>query len=213
MFSFIKHHRNARLMRLYVFQTAIFISILTFFFLSMKFYIYYALIWAVVFYMVTALLFKVLNVPFFILPQIRGPVFVPSDEESVKDMVSLAKVKEGELAADLGAGDGRVVIALAKAGANVHGIELNPDMVKIAKAAVVKEKLQNAKIFWQSFWDLDLSIYDVITIYGFPSIMTELESKLRTELKSGTRVISNRYPFPHWNHEKKVDDIYLYVQK
>jgi SAM-dependent methyltransferase len=200
-------------MRLYVLQTVVFVAVLTFFFLSMKFYVYYALLWAVVFYMITALLFKALNVPFFILPQIRGPVFVPSDKESVEQMLSLAKIKEGELAADLGAGDGRVVVALAKAGANVHGIELNPDMVKIAEATVQKEKLKNAKIYWQSFWDLDFGIYDVITIYGFPSIMADLEGKLRSELKPGARVISNRYPFPHWNHVQKVDDVYLYIQK
>lgn len=200
-------------MRIYVLQAVIFIGILTLFFLSMRFYIYYALLWAVVFYMITALLFKVLNVPFFILPRIRGPVYVPTENEDVEKMLALAQVRAGELAVDLGAGDGRIVVALAKAGANVHGIELNPDMVKVAERALQKEKLRNAKIYWQSFWDLDFGMYDVVTIYGFPSMMAELEGKLRTELKPGARVISNRYTFPKWKHKQRVDELYLYTQE
>jgi phospholipid N-methyltransferase len=206
-------HRSSKLVRLYILQAVILITAFTLFFHSMEFYLHYSLLWAVIAFLSIAFLFKFLNLPFFIFPRVKGPVFVPSTDDDIQEMMTLLKVKHDEKAADLGAGDGRVVIALAEKAGQVHGFEINPDMLKKAEKNFEHHKIKNAKMYWQSFWDVDCSLYDVVTVYGFPSIMLELEKKLRAELKPGARVASNRYPFPHWRAEKHEGDVYLYHQK
>lgn len=51
----------------------------------------------------------------------------------VQAMIELAEIQPGERAADLGTGDGRIAIALAKAGAIVDAYELDDERIKEAK--------------------------------------------------------------------------------
>ncbi len=46
----------------------------------------------------------------------RGPIFLPTKRRAVFDMIRMLDVKPGNRAVDLGSGDGRIVIALARAG-------------------------------------------------------------------------------------------------
>ncbi|MBI3335210.1 MAG: class I SAM-dependent methyltransferase [Candidatus Portnoybacteria bacterium] len=140
-----------------------------------------------------------------------GAPFVPSNRETVKKMIILAGVKPAIKAADLGSGDGRIVIALAKAGAEAHGYEINPLLVWWSRRRIRKEKLRGkAFIHWGSFWRHDLSSFDVITIFGISYIMRGLEKKLKEELKAGARVVSNEFIFPGWLSLKKDGGVYLY---
>ena len=213
MIKFLIKHRTSSLVKLYLFQAAAIIVVFSLFFHSMEFYRYYSVLCAVIAYLLIAFLFKFLNIPFFILPQFKGPVFLPSADVDIEKMTELSNLRSDDKAADLGAGDGRVVIALAKKVGQVHGFEINPEMLKKAEKTLEQLQITNAKMYWQSFWNVDCSLYDVVTVFGFPSIMAELEKKLRAELKPGARVVSNRYPFPHWRVEKHEGDVYLYHQK
>ncbi|MBU1952573.1 hypothetical protein KJ733_06720, partial [Patescibacteria group bacterium] len=47
----------------------------------------------------------------FGIPFVTGAPFAPSAKKGVKKMIELAKIKEGDIAVDLGSGDGRIVIA------------------------------------------------------------------------------------------------------
>jgi Xaa-Pro aminopeptidase len=60
---------------------------------------------------------------------IRGAPFVLTGSRTVKTMTALANIQPGEKAADLGSGDGRILIAIARAGAEAHGYEINPFLV------------------------------------------------------------------------------------
>jgi predicted RNA methylase len=56
--------------------------------------------------------------------------FVPSPQEVVDRMLELAEVSQGDLLYDLGAGDGRIVIAEARIyGARVVCFEIDPALV------------------------------------------------------------------------------------
>jgi len=139
--------------------------------------------------------------------------FVPSSEERLKIMVALAAVLPGQKVADLGAGDGRVVIALAKEGAEAHGFEIEAKLVAQARTKIRQKGLKDKAFIHQGdFFEADLSDFEVLTIYGITSIMGPLEKKLRSELKPGARVISNFFTFPTWEHEEKVGDVYVYKQ-
>lgn len=172
-----------------------------------------ALLMSALGYAFLLLFFQLLQLPFFLLARVRGAVYMPTADDRLAIMLKLARLKRGERAVDLGSGDGRVVIALAKAGAVAHGYEINPFLVwesrQNARLAGVADR---TRFHWQSFWKVDLSAYTVVMLYGIPYIMESLEKKLRRELKPGTRVISNAFPFPTWKPTQKVGEVLLYQQ-
>lgn len=129
-------------------------------------------------------------------------------------MVSLANVKPGEKAVDLGSGDGRVVIAMAKQGIEAHGYEINPLLVILSRRNIKKAGVSD-KVFvhWQSFWNKNLSEFDIITVYGISYMMKKLETKLKKELKLNARVVSNYFIFSDWQPEKRENNVYVYVKK
>ncbi|MFH1423719.1 MAG: methyltransferase domain-containing protein [Candidatus Nealsonbacteria bacterium] len=140
-----------------------------------------------------------------------GAIYVSSKEEKIKKIIKLAEIKPGEKAVDLGAGDGRLVIALAKKGAEAHGYEINPALVWRARRNINKAGLKRkAFIHWKNFWNEDLFEFDIIAVYGFDYVMKKLEKKLERELKNNARVVSNTFCFPTWPQIKDEDGVYLY---
>lgn len=141
----------------------------------------------------------------------RGGPYAPIGELKTEAMMELLHIKKGERAVDIGAGDGRLVIALAKKGAVAHGYEINPILVGIARKKI-KEAGLTGKAFMHlgDFWSLDLSKFDVITIYLSGHIMKQLEKKLTKEVKPGARVAVNYFKLPSWKPIKQKNTIYLY---
>ena len=131
----------------------------------------------------------------------------------VEAMSELADPKPGEKGADLGSGDGRITIAFAKKDVEMHGFELNKEFVTISKNTIESEGLTNASIFQRDFWEIDLSVYDIIAIYPMPDILEALEEKLKKEAKPGARILTNYYPLPTWSPEKQKDHISLFIKE
>jgi protein-L-isoaspartate O-methyltransferase len=130
----------------------------------------------------------------------------------VETMVELAHPKEGEKGADLGSGDGRIVIAFAQRGIEMHGYEIDENLKHLSEENIKKLNINNIVIHHKDFWQEDLSKYDIVCSYPMPTIMGRLEKKLLEELKPGSRVLLNYFPFKHWKLEKTKDNIYLYVK-
>jgi ribosomal protein L11 methylase PrmA len=144
------------------------------------------------------------------------PLFIPYFQTTryrVQTMIDLAEIKQGQLAADLGSGDGRIVIALAQTGAQAVGYEIDEALIKQSEENIKNERLEDsAKIYNKNFWQENLCPYAIITVYPMPDIMEKLEEKLRKELTPGSRVLLNYYPFPNWQEAIKKDNIYLYIR-
>lgn len=146
-----------------------------------------------------------------LIPMILGAPFVPIDTAVLKKMVALLRVQPGEKAADLGSGDGRVVIELAKAGAKAQGYEINLFLVLASRRNIRKAKVSGeASIYWRNFWRQDLSSFQVITLFGMPHMMKRLQEKLTKELKPGARVVSHQFMFPDWPVSQQEPQLYLY---
>lgn len=140
-----------------------------------------------------------------------GAPYVPTHDKTMKKMVMLLNIKLGEKAVDLGSGDGKIVIALAQAGAEAHGYEINPFLVLWSKRNIKKAGFAGkAFIHWKSFWGADFSSFQVVTIYGITYVMKRLEKKLQKELKHGSRVASNAFTFPHWSPLQSDNGVHLY---
>ena len=65
----------------------------------------------------------------------KDVVWVPTAQGLVDRMLDMAKLTAKDIHYDLGSGDGRNIIAAARLGARALGVEFNPDMVALARAA------------------------------------------------------------------------------
>ena len=129
----------------------------------------------------------------------RGPLFVPTERRYVPHIIHFLKLQKGERVVDLGSGDGRLLIALAQAGAEAHGFEHNPMLVWRARRNIKKAGLEGkAFAHHGNFWKQDASRFSAVVIYGIPYIMLRLEQKLQRELPPGARVVAHSFPFPTW---------------
>lgn len=143
-----------------------------------------------------------------------GIPYLPTNTRRVKQIIDLAHIQKGEKAVDLGSGDGRIVIALAQAGAEAHGLELNVFYVLLSRYNIYKAGLRGkAFIHWKNFFHVDLSSYDVITGYCISYLMRKLEMKLQREIKPKTRVVTTSYAFKTWQYSKRIDHAFLYKKQ
>ncbi|MGO9308383.1 MAG: hypothetical protein ACLQDL_05105 [Spirochaetia bacterium] len=141
----------------------------------------------------------------------RGAVFVPSTPEKTVLIARLSEAAPGELAADLGSGDGRIVIALARQGAEAHGFEVNPLLVLLSIRNIRRAGMRGrAFIHWQSFWRADLSRFAAVTLFQGSFVMRRLEAKVRKELPPGARVVSDYWEFPTMTADKREGTIAFY---
>lgn len=144
----------------------------------------------------------------------RGAVFLPTHRKAVEKMITLLEIKAGERAVDLGSGDGRIVIALARAGAVSHGFEHNPLLVWWSRWRIREAGLSGkAFIHHENFWKADFSQFTVFTLFGINYIMKPLEDKIFSEAPSGARVVSYTFSFPTHTPISSEDGILLYKKE
>ena len=148
----------------------------------------------------------------FMIPMFHGPVFVSSADDKLKTMLALPKLTKRSKVIDLGSGDGKVLIALAKQfGLKGTGVEINGILVRRSRKKITEAGLnKQLTIFKQSFWDTDLSKYDVVFFYGTSYVMRKLEEKVKRELKRGSQFVSNYFQFPTLKPTKTVNGVRLY---
>lgn len=127
--------------------------------------------------------------------------YVSSPQRVVDKMLELAGLKPGELLYDLGCGDGRVLItAVQKYRAKAVGVELSPDVAKMARENIRKAGIENrVKVIEGNLLDVDVSPADVVVIYLLTQSNDLLRPKLERSLRPGARVISHDYKVPGWN--------------
>lgn len=102
------------------------------------------------------------------------PFWAPSQEASVEAALDLAGVGTGTRVCDLGCGDGQVLLAAAKRGAVVSGIEADPDLVEEARGHL-KDAGIDADIRLGDLFDPDLVLdADVFFAYLAPATLQRL---------------------------------------
>jgi tRNA A58 N-methylase Trm61 len=126
--------------------------------------------------------------------------FDPTPQEVVERMLKLANVRSGDVLYDLGAGDGRVIIAAAKKyGVKAIGYEIDPGLAKLARENVQKQGVKNlVEIRQEDFLNADLSTASVVTLYLSHDGNLALRSKLMQQLKPGARVVSYTFDMAEW---------------
>src|SRR5215472_7462158 len=131
--------------------------------------------------------------------------YVPTTNDAVKAMLTLADVKKTDIVYDLGCGDGRIVIAAAKSyGAHGVGIDINPERIREATANAKKEGVEGLVRFEQNdLFKADFRDATVVTLFLLPKVNLRLRPRLLRELKPGTRVVSNTFDMGDWKLERE----------
>jgi precorrin-6B methylase 2 len=132
--------------------------------------------------------------------------FLPSTEEAVRAMLSLAEVKRTDIVYDLGCGDGRIVIAAARVyGAHGVGIDINPLRIREARENAKKAGVDELVRFEENnLFRADIHEATVVTLFLLSSVNVRLRPKLLAELKPGTRIISNTFNMGDWKPDKQA---------
>jgi SAM-dependent methyltransferase len=131
--------------------------------------------------------------------------FVVTPAEIVERMLRMAQVGRGDHLIDLGSGDGRIVIAAARRGATALGVDLDPDLVRLAaenaKQAGVAE---HARFEERDIFETDLSGASVIAFYLLPEFNAKLLPRLLA-LKPGTRIVSHDGGIGEWPPDERLE--------
>jgi len=144
----------------------------------------------------------------------RGAPFVPTPQKAVLAALDLAKVGNGDVLVDVGAGDGRVLVAAIKRGADAVGFELSPFLWIIAKANLLFNRSE-AKLLLRDGFNADFSGVNVIFLFLMPKTLPVLLAKLKKTAKPGTRIITYSFPLSGFVERGKIKPercgtIYLY---
>lgn len=143
---------------------------------------------------------------------VTGGPFVPSNKNSVRAMITLARLHPGQTVIDVGSGDGRVLFHAAKKGVKAIGIEINPYLVLYTRfRAFLGPYRGNITVLWKNLWNADLKDANVVFVYLIPWKMDVLAKKLREETKPGTLIVSNTFIFPHWKIVRKDVKHHIYA--
>ena len=150
--------------------------------------------------------------------------YLPTPNIVVDEMLKAAQLKPGETLFDLGAGDGRIVIAAAsKYKANAIGIELDDALAASSADRIAESGLQKtARIIHGDLLKQDYSSADVVTVYLWPEANVKVSQLLDLQLKKGARVVAHDFEMGPWKPAKTItvpDDgtgrshtIFLYIR-
>jgi len=134
--------------------------------------------------------------------------YIPTKMDQIRKILKLAGIKKGKKFYELGSGDGRVVIAAAKLGANSVGIEQS--LIRILISHFKSSSLKNARFIHGNIFSKNYSDADIIYIFLLTKGIKKLEGKLKRELKKGSMVITQTYHFPNWKPFTKMGEFWLY---
>jgi tRNA G37 N-methylase Trm5 len=130
--------------------------------------------------------------------------YVPTPQDVVERMLTLAQVGPKDVVVDLGSGDGRLVVTAAKKfGARGVGIDIDPARIAEGQANATKDGVANLVEFrQQDALEADLSKATVVTLYLLSSSNVKLRPRLLSQLKPGARVVSHQFGMGDWQPDK-----------
>jgi len=124
--------------------------------------------------------------------------YVQTPMEIVERMLRMAEVRPGDSLIDLCSGDGRIVVEAAKRGASGLGVDLDPNLVKLATQNAQRAGVADrARFEVRDIFETDLSRASVVTMYLLPDFNAKLMPRFLA-LRPGTRIVSHDGGIGDW---------------
>jgi 23S rRNA G2445 N2-methylase RlmL len=137
----------------------------------------------------------------------HAPVqYEPTPMDVVQAMLKLAEVRSGELVADLGCGDGRIVIeAVRRYGARGLCVDIDPRRIAEAQRNAAEAGVAERITFLtRDLFAVELKSVSVVMLFLSPDFNLKLRPKLWRELAPGARVVSHWHDMGDWRPERTV---------
>ena len=131
------------------------------------------------------------------IPEVQ---YEPTPMDVVRVMLDLANVHSDDLVADLGCGDGRLVIeAVRRHGARGLCVDIDPKRIAEARRNAVAAGVTERITFrTEDLFATDLRGVTVVMLFLSPRFNLKLRPKLERELASGARVVSHWHDMGDW---------------
>lgn len=126
--------------------------------------------------------------------------FVPTPNDVVERMLTLAGVTADDVVYDLGCGDGRIVIAAARDfGARGVGVDIDPQRIAEANANAAAAGVEHlVEFIEQDAMQVDVTDATVVTLYLLSSSNARLKPILTRQLRPGARIVSHAFSMGDW---------------
>lgn len=139
----------------------------------------------------------------------KGAYFLRTKGPQIEAILELLGNNKAQNVVDLGSGSGRILFKLASHGYKAVGYEINPLLYLISKFRLkLSREASKIEIYKKDFWEVDLSEFDVVIVFGISYMMDDLEDKLLKEL--GSKVISVKFEFSSLKAVKSINNVHLY---
>lgn len=136
----------------------------------------------------------------------KDVMWLPTRDTLLTRMLQVAAVGPDDLLADLGAGDGKILIAAAREhGARALGVEYDPRLARLARENAERAGVaQRVQVIEGDIFQTDFSQASVVSLY----LLEELNQQLRPTLlamKPGTRIVSNTFSMGDWEPDQVIE--------
>lgn len=141
-----------------------------------------------------------------------GPPYLPTLRKNMDAALDLLDLQPGQTLLELGSGDGRVLVAAARRGLNVVGVELSPLLVLVSWLRTWRYRKQ-VRIIWGNYFSLHWPAADGIFTFMLQRQMGELDQAIRRwKPKDKTvRLASFVFTVPGKQATKRQNSVYLYT--
>jgi SAM-dependent methyltransferase len=131
----------------------------------------------------------------------------PASDELIEAALTLAGIGPGVRFLDVGCGDGRVLVAAGKRGAEVRGIELDATLASASRRALGEAGLSGA-VEEADFFRASLDA-DVVYSYLTPVTLARLVPRFKL-LPKGTKIVTARYGLTGYAPAAEAGSCFLY---
>jgi 23S rRNA G2445 N2-methylase RlmL len=135
-----------------------------------------------------------------------GVRYEPTAPDVVETMLQMAEVQAQDVVADLGCGDGRIVIeAVRRYGARGVCVDIDPRRIEEARANAARAGVsERIRFLTQDLFAADLREVSVVMLFLSPEFNLRLRPKLERELAAGSRVVSHWHDMGDWRPSRTV---------
>ncbi|ABM81106.1 class I SAM-dependent methyltransferase [Hyperthermus butylicus] len=148
--------------------------------------------------------------------------YVPTPIPVVYKMLELAGASSDDVLYDLGCGDGRIPIIAARdfGVKRAYCVEIRSDLARQAAENARKQGVSDKVIVVnEDMFRVKLTDATIVTLFLLTSVNDALATKLTSELKYGTRIVSHEFRITKWrplvyatiNDGRVSHNIYLYI--